>query len=84
MSTKRLKTMSKSFFNDEIHHIELTESGEKIIHLHQWVHRTYNPHLLDYDRVTHRNEVIDNLEKYKKAYIRLYGEGDFTNNESYD
>jgi hypothetical protein len=75
---KRTKTQSKQFFDDEIHHVEIDENGNKIFHLHEWVHRTYNPNLLDYDRIRHRNDIIDIVESYRKAYLKLFGGDDFS------
>ncbi len=80
---KRLKTQSKWWFDDEIHHIEIDENGNKVYHLHEWVHRTYNPYLLDYNRISHRNEYLDIEEKQKKAMLKLFGEDKFEE-ESYD
>jgi len=81
--SKRTKTISKNFFDDEIKGVYY-EEDKKIIYLKDDTHRTYNPYLLDYDRVTHRNTTLDIVEKYRKVYIKLYGEGDFSNNESFD
>ena len=78
---KRTKTQSKNFYDDEIHHVDIDANGNKVFHLHEWVHRTYNPYLLDYERITHRNVAIDMLKRYEEAYRLLYGGDDFDNPE---
>lgn len=75
---KREKNLSLNFYDDEIHHIEITDKGEKIIHLHPHVHRTYNPYLLDYDQISHRNQYLDYVEKVRQVYLKLYGGDDFS------
>jgi hypothetical protein len=81
---KREKTKSKFWFDDEIHHVEIDENGNKIFHLHSWVKRTYNPYLLDYEFITHRNEYVDFLDKVKALYMKLYGGEDFEDRDNYN
>ena len=74
--SKRTKTISKNFYDDEIKGVYY-EDGRKVIYLHEHTHRTYNPYLLDYDRINHRNQQIDFLNKIKELYGKLYGGEDF-------
>lgn len=81
---KKTKTISKHFWDDQIIGVSIDEQGRRVIHLKMGVRKQYNSGYIEYDECFQRNEILDTLDKYKKAYIKLYGEGDFTNNESYD
>lgn len=81
---KKTKTISKHFWDSQILGVSIDDEGRRVIHLKMGVRKQYNSGYIDYDSCYQRNEIVDNLDMHKKIKLMLYGEGDFSNEESYD
>lgn len=73
MKTRRSKTLSKHFFDDEIKGVYIDSQDRKCIYLKDHVYRTNHPNPLSYDYPEHRNRILDMLDNFDKANALLFG-----------
>ena len=84
MGTKRKKTISKHFYDDQILGITFDSNGKKELHLKMGVRKTANPGYIDYEDCSQRIGLLDTIERYKELNIKLFGQHESEFHDDYN